>query len=104
MNTLTVDIPGNAYEIHIGAGLLDKAGELLSAVWHGKKAAVVSDELVWELYGARLLRACAGFPITPVVMPRGEGSKSIIALERVFDAFSGMEFGRSDLVLALGGG
>ena len=58
MKTLTVDLPGRAYDIHIGRGLLNEAGERCRAVLpKAERLAVVTDSTVGPLYGERLVKS-----------------------------------------------
>lgn len=107
MKTLTVDLPGKAYDILISPGLLDRSGDHLRAVCpRARKLFVVSDSTVAPLYADRLRASLeqAGFSLRLHVVPAGERAKcpeNLIALWE--DA---LDFGltRSDAVLALGGG
>ena len=107
MKTLTVDLPGRAYDIHIGRGLLNEAGERCRAVLpKAERLAVVTDSTVGPLYGERLVKSmeAAGYQAALIPVPAGEGSKTVPMLERLYNAF--MDFGltRTDAVVALGGG
>lgn len=106
MKKLTVDLPGRAYDILIGRGLLGRTGALIAQVVRGKRLAVVTDYHVEALYGAQVRKSLeeAGFSVQITAIAPGEKSKSVSMLETLYDVF--MDFGltRSDAVLALGGG
>ena len=107
MKTLTVALPGREYDILIGRGLLDRAGELCRAVLpRAERLFVVTDSNVGPLYGGKLERSLqdAGFQAAVSTIPAGEGSKSAGALATLWDQM--MDFGltRTDAVVALGGG
>ncbi|MCI8476910.1 MAG: 3-dehydroquinate synthase [Oscillospiraceae bacterium] len=107
MKTLTVDLPGRAYEIQIERGLLDQVGEHCRAVLpKAERLAVVTDSTVGPLYGQRVLDSLtqAGFQACLITVPAGEPSKSLAVLERVYDALTGFGLTRTDAVAALGGG
>lgn len=95
-----------SYQVQIGAGLLDEAGERLRALSDAAGAAVLSDDNVYPLYGKRLVRAleAAGFRVESFVVPHGERSKSLDCYGQVLDFLSRARMGRSDLLIALGGG
>ena len=78
MKTLTVNLPGRAYDIVCGRGLLDRAGELLRPVLRGDLAVIVTDSNVEPLYAARLARSLhgAGFRAAILEIPPGEQSKT----------------------------
>ncbi|MDD4715115.1 MAG: 3-dehydroquinate synthase [Oscillospiraceae bacterium] len=106
MKTLTIDLPGRAYDILIERGLLQQAGRLVREAVRGERIAVVTDYHVEALYGSILKDALegAGFLVSITAILPGEESKTVSTLEKLYDAF--MDFGltRSDAVLALGGG
>ena len=45
---------GAGYDVHIGKGVLDNAGEIAAGVHKLCRIAVVADERVWNMYGGRL--------------------------------------------------
>ena len=54
MHTVTVSA-SRPYAVHIGGGLLDRAGELLAGATKSRRCAVVTDSAVGPLYGDRVL-------------------------------------------------
>ena len=106
MKTLLVDLPGRSYPIYIGGGLLAQAGELTAKHIGTGRIFIVSDENVWPLYGPALVGnyAALGVQADHIVLPPGEGSKSIDALERIWNAMASSGHRRTDALVALGGG
>ena len=106
IRTVNVDLGERAYDVLIGPGLLDEAGARLRPFVRRDRVAVVSDETVWGLHGARLTRAleAAGLAVHPVVLPPGEQTKSFAGLEALCDALLALELDRGDLIVAFGGG
>jgi 3-dehydroquinate synthase len=104
--SIPVGLGERAYRVEIGAGLMDSAGERLRPFVKRDRVAVVSDETVWGLHGARLTSglAKAGISVAPIVIPPGEGSKSFAGLEDVCDRLLALELDRGDLIVAFGGG
>jgi 3-dehydroquinate synthase len=102
---VTVGLDSRAYDIHVGAGLLARAGTLLKPFAQGV-VPVVSDSHVAELHLPALLENLrqAGIDARAIVMPPGEASKSFAGLERLCGALLDMEIDRKGLVIALGGG
>ena len=47
----------STYDILIDRGILDNAGEYISAVMKSKKACVVTDDNVDRLYGERVMKS-----------------------------------------------
>ena len=105
MQTITVKA-SRTYQVHIGTGLLDRAGELSAPLFSGRRAVIVSDSNVWPLYGARVLSSLerAGFQAEPFVFPAGEASKNPQTLLELISFLAGRALSRSDGVFALGGG
>jgi 3-dehydroquinate synthase len=103
--TITVGLGERAYDIHVGGGLLKRAGELLKPLAKGV-VPVVTDSHVAEIHLPQLLETLrqAGLDARAIVMPPGEVSKSFAGLERLSGALLDMEIDRKGLVAALGGG
>ena len=103
--TITVGLGDRAYDIHVGAGLLARAGELLKPLAKGV-VPVVTDEHVAVLHLQPLLASlkAAGIEARPIVMAPGEVSKSFAGLEKLSGELLDMGIDRKGLVIALGGG
>lgn len=107
MMKLNIPLPGRAYDILIGSGLLAQAGANCRAVLpKAAKLAVVTDSNVAPLYAQRVKDSleAAGFTVGVMVVPAGEKSKSMVMLERLYDEFMSFGLTRTDAVVALGGG
>ena len=104
--TVRVDLGTRAYDILIGPGLIDGAGQAIAGRLPGTRAAVVSDETVAALHYERLSIALSGAGIDhiKIVLPAGEKTKSFAHLEHVVDAVIEARLERGDAVIALGGG
>jgi len=78
MKTLHINLQENSYDIHIGSGLLDRAGELIRRIHSGSQAIILADETPWRLYGDRLKQSLAGegFQTSVFHIAPGEQSKS----------------------------
>lgn len=105
-DTLTVNLAERSYDIHIGPGLIDRAGSLMLPVMQGKRAFVVTDDSVAPLYLDRLLASLdkAGIKHLNTVLPHGESTKDFSHLEALVDAMLEARCERSTMVVALGGG
>lgn len=101
-----VDLPGRAYEILIGADLLDSAGPALERLAPGAACAIVTDANVARHHLATLEASLerSGIRHAVVTVPAGEASKSYAEFARVCDAILAARLERRDVVLALGGG
>ncbi len=103
---IVVPLPKRAYDVLIGPGLIDLAGEEIARLAPGARCAIVTDSNVAPLYLARLQASltAAGLPSSAVVCPAGEGSKSYAEFARVSDGLLEAKIERRDVVIALGGG
>ena len=104
--TLPVGLGARTYDVVVGHGLLDSAGSMIAPLQSRGRTAVVSDETVWALHGARLTAALAAAEIAtlPIIIAPGEQSKSFEGLADVSDRLLALELDRGDLVTAFGGG
>lgn len=103
--TIPVGLGTRAYDIHVGGGMLARAGELLKPLAKGI-VPVVTDSHVAALHLPALTDALdkAGIESRAIVMPPGEVSKSFAGLERLCGALLDLEIDRKGLIIALGGG
>ena len=99
MRTVEVELGERSYPVHIGSGLLERAGDLLAPYGRGRRMVLVSDETVWALQGGRL-----NLDVEPILLPPGEGSKGWGALEALLDRLLAHGVERGDHVVAFGGG
>ena len=107
MRTLTVNLPGRAYDIQIGRGLLAQAGEQAKAVLpSAKRIFVVTDTTVAPLYAQQVEQSLsdAGYVVTVCAVPAGEHSKNAGQLARLWEQMMAAGLTRTDAVAALGGG
>ena len=101
-----VDLAGRGYDIAIGRGLLAELGNRLQELRPGTSAVIVTDERVAQHHLSAALSALesAGIRSSRVIVPAGEASKSFPQFQEVCDRLLEARIGRSDLVVALGGG
>ena len=106
MKQLTVELPGRAYDILIGTGLLEQCGARIRAVTQAERLAVVTDSNVGSLYLKTVMESLlrAGFTAFSVTFPAGEASKNIRMLNNLYESFAEGGLTRGDGVVALGGG
>jgi 3-dehydroquinate synthase len=103
---ISVGLGARAYDVLVGPGLLDDAGARIAPLLKRKRTAVVSDETVWGLHGARLTASLegAGIAVLPVIVAPGEQTKSFEGLADVTDRLLALELDRGDVITAFGGG
>ena len=104
--TVHVPLPGRAYDVRIGPGLIDRAGAEITPLLARPKVAVVTDDTVGTLHLGALEAGLkqAGVSMTALSLPPGEATKSWPHLMRCVDWLLDQKVERGDLVLAFGGG
>lgn len=104
--TVPVSLGDRAYDIHIGAGVIDRLGPGLREIFPRGRALIVTDDHVAALHldRARASLDAAGVKHEAIVLPHGEGSKSFPVLEQVLSRLLDFRIERRDAVVALGGG
>ena len=96
----------NYYPIHVGRGLLGSVGKLMCQAGIEGHTYVISDSLVHPLYGSAVeknLRA-SGLKTSSLVVPAGEGTKSLGSAMNIYDWLVKNRAERKDTIVALGGG
>jgi 3-dehydroquinate synthase len=103
---VTVPVPGRAYDVTIGRGLLAELGEHLPELRGAASVFVISDRVVADLHHAALADAIEGRGLASVLLlvPEGEEAKSLQAYESLLRQLAGREAHRDDAIIALGGG
>ncbi len=103
---IPVHLGARSYSIVVESGALATVGARLRDLHVGARAALISDDGILKLHGPAVtesLRA-AGFVLTIVDVPEGEGAKTLKVAERCWDALLAAGLDRTSTVLALGGG
>jgi 3-dehydroquinate synthase len=105
MKTLSVDLFGRAYPIHIGSGLLDNFS-LLKPHLNGKQVMIVTNDIVAPLYLSTLKNTLntGDLAIHECIVPDGESHKNFTSYQFICDALVKARFERRSTVIALGGG
>lgn len=106
METVHVGLGERAYDIHIGQGLLGRAGALISQISDRKRMMIVTEENVAKLHLKTLQDglAAAGIESDALVLPAGESTKSWPYFEQTVEWLLAQKVERKDLVIAFGGG
>ena len=106
MIRVPVALAGRPYEVLIGETLIDRAGALITPLLKRARVAIVMDQTVEALHGARLWSALGevGVCADPIVIAPGEQAKSFAGLEALSDALLALELERGDMIVAFGGG
>ena len=105
MITLDVGLGERAYPIHIGEGLLGRAGEVLRART-GPRVVVVTNAIVAAHHLAPLTEALrgSGRQVDVVLLPDGEAHKNAATLDDLLTRLLELRVERSTTLIALGGG
>jgi 3-dehydroquinate synthase len=105
LRTVRVPLPGRAYPVHIGRGLLARAGELAGALPGARAAALVHPPAV---AGAAASVAAAladrGLEVRRMQVPDGEAAKRLAVVGSLYERFAAVPLHRADPVVAVGGG
>lgn len=104
--TVPVELPGRAYDIRIGEGLLAEAGALVAPLLARPRVAIVTDETVAGLHLDTLRDglARAGIAAQALALPPGEATKSWPPFTRTVEWLLEAQVERGDMVVAFGGG
>ena len=103
---LYLDTGRNAYNIVVGERLLTKAGQHIKTVLKNRRVIIVSDETVAKFYLHRLVGSLeeAGIQHRSVIVPAGEGTKSLAGFGNVIEQILEQKPSRDTTLIALGGG
>lgn len=106
LETVHVDLPGRAYNVHIGPGLLQEAGTRIAPLGGRKKVCVVTDRNVAALHLETLRNGLSAADIEMAVLelPPGEATKSWPYLTQTVEWLLDQKVERGDIVIAFGGG
>lgn len=106
MNELMVGLDERSYPIYFQRNVLSTIGAELQKENIGKKLAVISDEKVASLYGARLMDSLenAGLQAVLLTFPEGESHKTLETIGTLASKMAREGFDRHDAIIAFGGG
>ncbi len=107
MRKITVHVAPQAYQVAIGAGVLNQCGDLLRAVFREQtRVFVVTVPQVRRLWGKKLQASlvAARFKVDFLEMPDGEAHKKLATVENLAVRMSRLGADRKSVVVAFGGG
>jgi 3-dehydroquinate synthase len=101
-----VELDARGYDIHIGTGLIARAGAHLAPFAKGRGIVVMTDETVARLHLPALERSLgsAGVPHKAVILPPGESTKDFSHFARLCEEVLAIGIERQTLLVAFGGG
>jgi len=102
----SVQTPTTGYPVFVGWGTLDKLGEKLKQAGLSGTANIISDNIVFSIYGAKVSKTLEkdGIAVNSFVVPAGEASKNISQAIKIYDYLIKHRVERNDMIVALGGG
>lgn len=94
------------YEVLIGQGLLQEAGNLLKSVCQSDRVVIITDDVVDDIYGKNLQKSLEtdDFSVLKFVISQGESTKNFLNLESLLNFLAENYVKRNDTIIALGGG
>lgn len=103
MQVLTVNLDDRSYPIYIGEQLLSRP-DLITRHITGKQVCIVTNETIAPLYLDKLTQGLAGLQVDTVILPDGEGYKTLEVWASIFDKLLSARHNRTTTLIALGGG
>ncbi len=106
METVRVNLGERSYVICISSGIIRSIGDNLKSFGLSYKIAIVSNPTVYSLYGEVVADSLkkAGFNVLTVTIPDGEGYKSLLWVEHIYNELLKAKLDRLSALVALGGG
>jgi len=106
MRRVSVDLPGRAYDVIVGRGVVDAAASYLPQFPGAEKGFVVTDRRVGGMWWEPLADALRSRGLAPLHLwvPEGEAAKSLQVLDALYRQMAVQEAHRDDVVFGLGGG
>jgi 3-dehydroquinate synthase len=104
-HTIPVHLAARSYDVHVGHGLLARAGDLIAPVAPSGRVFIVTDRNVAEAHLQSLIAGLGRLDARNVfVLEPGEQTKSFAGLEHLLSAMLAANISRKDIVIAFGGG
>ena len=106
MNTLTVKLPQDSYQIIIDSGSLSQIGNQIAKLNLGRKVLLISNPEIFSYYGETAIASLttAGFEVYTHLIAAGEPYKTLASVRQIYDVAFENHFERSSTFIALGGG
>jgi 3-dehydroquinate synthase len=106
MKIVEVKVSSRNYEIRVGSGLLNQAGDFLRQLGLNKQAVIITDKTVGALYGVHLKNTldAEGIKACMLEVPPGEEQKSLETAGELYTELTNRFAERTTPILALGGG
>ena len=94
------------YNVLIGENIIADTGALVSELKKKCKAAIISDDKVYSIYGDATKKSleASGFEVVSYAFSNGEKSKNFNTFENILEFLAENKLTRTDIIIALGGG
>ena len=102
--TVHVDLGARSYDVRIGTGLIERAGQAIARLLKRPRVAVLTDETVGALHLDALRAGLGDVAMTALALPAGEATKGWDQFSRAVDWLLAEKVERRDVVIAFGGG
>ncbi|RVT85439.1 3-dehydroquinate synthase [Rhodobacteraceae bacterium CCMM004] len=104
--TVRVALGPRSYDVRVGQGLLQRAGDEIAPLLARPRVAVLTDTTVAEAHLPAFRAACAarGIAVSALALPPGEATKGWPEFARAVEWLLSERIERRDVVVALGGG
>jgi len=102
---IRVDVPGVPYEVIVGHGLLQRAGDFIPPPPGAERAVVITHPTL-QRFADRVVASLGekGLQPSSFEIAEGETSKNLANAQSLYEAFAAAGIHRNDLVVAVGGG
>jgi 3-dehydroquinate synthase len=104
--TKQVSLSGIDYSVVISPNLLQELPARFAKRYPDTHAVLLTDNRVWDLYGARLAEGLSGcgIEIDDIIIPEGEASKSLDVYSGILEELHHHRFDEDSVLINLGGG
>ncbi|XQW84762.1 3-dehydroquinate synthase [Thalassotalea piscium] len=103
MATLNLSLGERSYPIYIDSKLLNRSN-LLSTYIRAKRVCIVSNTIVFPLYGDLIKSLLSDFQVDEIILPDGEAEKNLSNFDIIMSHLLANGHGRDSTLIALGGG
>ena len=92
------------YTVTIGSGVIQQLSDILPKITKAEKVCIVSDHIVWSLYGKDFSTCLPDVKLFSYIFPAGEENKNTNNYFALLNFLAENDITRTDCIIALGGG
>ncbi len=106
MQKIQIDLHERSYCVLTGNGILKDVGKIIKNYEAKTNIALISSEHVTKLYKDTVQKSLIenGYKVHFIKMPSGEKNKNFATVQYLYDRLLDLQFDRSSVIVALGGG